>query len=88
MNQENRYEVNVYQDRIGRKRGANGVEFDQVGGGVGGQYSENKKPNQEGVPPQQKMAPFGSNMPELFFKDNNQMDSVERYNVVYRPQQA
>ena len=72
---------------MGRKRGvgANGVEFDAV---AGGQFSEGKQPGQAGVPPQQKMAPFGSNMPELFFKDNNQMDSVERYNVVYRPAQG
>ena len=29
------------------------------------------------------MAPFGG-MPELFFRDPQQLDSVERYNVVYR----
>ena len=44
--------------------------------GVVGQSNE--------VNAQPRMAQIGGGMPELFFKDPQQLDSVERYNVVYR----
>ena len=48
------------------------------------QASVLKDGSQTATGPADKMAPLGNNLPELFFRDNNNIDSVERYNVVYR----